>query len=309
MGTTTIPLVIISEYESLGEVSRCILIVTKHEAKEKMHIFERMLRTIYRQDKYHSRVNELVKCGSIFFNDWVFKVTLYWQCFPKVLRHGMTPRAVAGKVNVVRRTLQSNFPSNLNPINMAVPQRTLTWLYSVLSKVCYFGATSLAHSNPTAGPLRPQTDLPRSEPDLPRCCQCARPIPLALAANRCLQYAVPLNAHLYISTNRSYPAAYENGFSALLLHLVGTLPVTFRGTTYRFPIALWIPNTYPREPPIIYVTPTQDMAVRVGQHVTLEGRIYHHYLAHWAEAWDVSSIAPGGWESISIQTDRFPYLS
>jgi hypothetical protein len=32
------------------------------------------------------------------------------------------------------------------------------------------------------------------------------------------------------------------------------------------------------------------MAVRVGQHVTLEGRVYHHYLAHWAEAWDVSVI-------------------
>lgn len=85
------------------------------------------------------------------------------------------------------------------------------------------------------------------------------------------------------------PIAYETGFSALLLHLVGTLPVTFRGTTYRFPIALWIPNTYPREPPIAYVTPTQEMTVRVGQHVTLEGQVYHHYLAHWAEAWDVSA--------------------
>jgi ESCRT-I complex subunit TSG101 len=31
------------------------------------------------------------------------------------------------------------------------------------------------------------------------------------------------------------------------------------------------------------------MAVRVGQHVTLEGQVYHHYLAHWAEAWEVSA--------------------
>jgi ESCRT-I complex subunit TSG101 len=75
----------------------------------------------------------------------------------------------------------------------------------------------------------------------------------------------------------------------LLLHLVGTLPVSFRGIVYRFPIDIWVPNTYPREPPIVYVTPTQDMVVRVGQHVTLEGRVYHHYLAHWVEAWDVSS--------------------
>ena len=39
---------------------------------------------------------------------------------------------------------------------------------------------------------------------------------------------------------------------------------------------------------MVYVTPTQDMVVRAGQHVTLEGRVYHHYLAHWMEAWDVS---------------------
>lgn len=41
---------------------------------------------------------------------------------------------------------------------------------------------------------------------------------------------------------------------------------------------------------MVYVTPTHDMAVRVGQHVTLEGRVYHHYLAHWSEAWDVSIV-------------------
>jgi ESCRT-I complex subunit TSG101 len=85
------------------------------------------------------------------------------------------------------------------------------------------------------------------------------------------------------------PLAYETGDFALLLHLSGTLPVTYRGQVYKFPIALWIPNTYPRDPPLAYVTPTQDMAVRVGQHVTLEGRIYHHYLAHWAGAWEVST--------------------
>lgn len=83
--------------------------------------------------------------------------------------------------------------------------------------------------------------------------------------------------------------AYETGFSTLLLLLAGTLPVSFRGTQYKFPVAIWIPTTYPREPPMVYVTPTHDMVVRVGQHVTLEGRVYHHYLAHWLEAWDVST--------------------
>ncbi|KAF3390325.1 Tumor susceptibility protein [Penicillium rolfsii] len=138
---------------------------------------------------------------------------------------------------------------------MAVPQRTLTWLYSVLSKDHY-------------DPKQTYHDPNRTYHDV---------------ANALAQYP-SLSPRTDVYT-------YENGFSALLLHLVGTLPVTFRGTTYRFPVALWIPNTYPREPPIIYVTPTQDMAVRVGQHVTLEGRVYHHYLAHWAEAWDRSTIS------------------
>ncbi|KAI1973084.1 suppressor protein stp22 of temperature-sensitive alpha-factor receptor and arginine permease [Ophidiomyces ophidiicola] len=83
---------------------------------------------------------------------------------------------------------------------------------------------------------------------------------------------------------------YENGASALLLNLSGTVPVTFRGAVYQFPITIWIPNTYPREPPIVYVTPTSDMLVRPGQHVSGEGRVYHHYLAHWMEARNRSTV-------------------
>ncbi|KAJ5749351.1 uncharacterized protein N7511_011047 [Penicillium nucicola] len=148
---------------------------------------------------------------------------------------------------------------------MAVPQRTLNWLYSVLTKDHY-------------DPQQTYQDPNRTYHDV---------------ANALAQYP-SLSPRTDVYT-------YETGFSALLLHLVGTLPVSFRGTTYRFPIALWISNTYPREPPIVYVTPTQDMAVRVGQHVTLEGQVFHHYLAHWAEAWDRSSIA----DLLSILQDIF----
>lgn len=85
-------------------------------------------------------------------------------------------------------------------------------------------------------------------------------------------------------------AAFDNGVSALLLHLSGTIPVIFRGTTYRFPISLWIPHAYPREAPLGYVTPTESMMVRPGQHVDPQGRIYHPYLVGWAEFWDVSAL-------------------
>ncbi|PWY87484.1 UEV-domain-containing protein [Aspergillus heteromorphus CBS 117.55] len=137
----------------------------------------------------------------------------------------------------------------------AVPQRTLNWLYSILVR---------DHHDPR----QTYQDPNRTYYDV---------------ANVLAQYP-SLGPRTEVYT-------YETGFSALLLQLSGTLPVTFRGTVYKFPITLWIPNTYPREPPMVYVTPTQDMAVRVGQHVTLEGRIYHHYLAHWAGAWERSSLS------------------
>ncbi|KAI1428680.1 UEV domain-containing protein [Xylaria sp. FL1777] len=83
---------------------------------------------------------------------------------------------------------------------------------------------------------------------------------------------------------------FDSGVSALLLHLSGTIPVVFRGTTYRFPISIWVPHAYPREPPLGYVTPTDTMVVRPGQHVDPQGRVYHPYLVRWAEFWDKSSI-------------------
>ncbi|OHE94235.1 UEV domain-containing protein [Colletotrichum orchidophilum] len=83
---------------------------------------------------------------------------------------------------------------------------------------------------------------------------------------------------------------YDNGSSALLLRLSGTIPVIFRGTTYRFPISIWVPHAYPREAPLVYVTPTESMIVRPGQHVDPQGQVYHPYLVGWATFWDKSTI-------------------
>lgn len=88
-------------------------------------------------------------------------------------------------------------------------------------------------------------------------------------------------------TNQS---ASPDGTSALLLHLSGTLPVNFRGNTYRFPLSIWIPHAYPREPPMIYVTPTQTMVIRAGQHVDPQGQVYHPYLVGWQQFWDVRDL-------------------
>ncbi|KAF4156428.1 hypothetical protein CNMCM6936_005964 [Aspergillus lentulus] len=166
----------------------------------------------------------------------------------------------------------------------AVPQRTLNWLYSVLTRDHYDPKQTYQDPNRTYydvanvlaqyPSLSPRTDVYSKLSYI-----------MLQRIDRFVSYL-----ELLVLMKVAHPAAYETGFSALLLHLTGTIPVSFRGTVYKFPIALWIPNAYPREPPLVYVTPTQDMAVRVGQHVTLEGRVYHHYLAHWAEAWDRSNL-------------------
>ncbi|KAK6437462.1 Suppressor protein stp22 of temperature-sensitive alpha-factor receptor and arginine permease [Oleoguttula sp. CCFEE 5521] len=83
---------------------------------------------------------------------------------------------------------------------------------------------------------------------------------------------------------------YETGGSALLTTVSGTLPVDFRGTLYRFPVKLWIPLSYPQEAPIVYVTPGKEMLVRPGQHVGVDGRVYHPYLRDWSGMWDRASI-------------------
>ncbi|KAF2278863.1 UEV-domain-containing protein [Westerdykella ornata] len=108
--------------------------------------------------------------------------------------------------------------------------------------------------------------------------------------NRTYHDVVETLSHYPSLSPRTEVYTYENGASALLLLLSGTLPVTFRGATYGFPVAIWIPHAYPRESPIVYVTPSQDMLVRPGQHVSGEGRIYHPYLAQWGKYWDKSTI-------------------
>ena len=54
-----------------------------------------------------------------------------------------------------------------------------------------------------------------------------------------------------------------------------------------FPISIWMPQEYPRETPMVFVTPTKTMAIRPGQYVSGEGRVYHPYLAGWRD--DVSN--------------------
>ncbi|PMB72733.1 Tumor susceptibility 101 protein [Beauveria bassiana] len=140
---------------------------------------------------------------------------------------------------------------------MTVQQHILNWLYSEYQDVnrCYDGIARVLSRYPT---LSPRTDV--------------------------------YSTYLFLIDDgrgfQSNSAASPDGTSALLVHLSGTLPVNFRGNTYRFPLSIWIPHRYPREPPIIYVTPTESMVIRPGQHVDQQGQVYHPYLVGWQQFWD-----------------------
>ncbi|GAC76194.1 vacuolar sorting protein [Moesziomyces antarcticus T-34] len=74
---------------------------------------------------------------------------------------------------------------------------------------------------------------------------------------------------------------FNDGRTQLLLTLEGTVPVEFRNTTYNIPVAYWIPRDYPREPPMAFVAPTPDMAIRKGPNVDPSGEIGGNYIARW----------------------------
>ncbi|KAL7269036.1 Suppressor protein stp22 of temperature-sensitive alpha-factor receptor and arginine permease [Rhizina undulata] len=83
---------------------------------------------------------------------------------------------------------------------------------------------------------------------------------------------------------------HEDGRSELLLHLFGTIPVAFRGSSYNIPVSIWIPHQYPKRAPMVFVTPSRDMLIRPGNHVDASGKCYHPYLANWINCSDRSNI-------------------
>ncbi|EMD38524.1 hypothetical protein CERSUDRAFT_94052 [Gelatoporia subvermispora B] len=74
---------------------------------------------------------------------------------------------------------------------------------------------------------------------------------------------------------------YDDGRTQLLLCLHGLLPIHFRGAAYNIPIAVWLTRDYPREPPIVYVVPTNDMLVRPSKNVDVSGRCQIDYIRDW----------------------------
>eukprot|EP00794_Sanderia_malayensis_P012934 gene12934-14264_t len=61
----------------------------------------------------------------------------------------------------------------------------------------------------------------------------------------------------------------------------GTIPVRYKGFVYNIPIKIWLLETHPFIPPLVFVTPTSSMVIKPGKHVDNVGRVYLPYLTDW----------------------------
>ncbi|GAA6004964.1 uncharacterized protein JCM10292_002578 [Rhodotorula paludigena] len=102
---------------------------------------------------------------------------------------------------------------------------------------------------------------------------------------------------------------YDDGRVDLLLSLTGVLPVPIGPNTYHCPLAFWLPIDFPAKPPIVYVQPSETLAVRKGKHVDASGRVAVPYLDNWDRKAEGCSLANLINELIPVFSARYPVTS
>ncbi|KAJ7285871.1 UEV domain-containing protein [Mycena rebaudengoi] len=76
-----------------------------------------------------------------------------------------------------------------------------------------------------------------------------------------------------------------------LLCVHGLLPITYKNNAYNIPVAVWVTTDYPRDPPLPYVVPTNDMLVKPGKYQDVSGRSNTEYLQNWQRKSEGCSLA------------------
>lgn len=74
---------------------------------------------------------------------------------------------------------------------------------------------------------------------------------------------------------------FNDGTKKNLLQLDGTIPVSYKGATYNIPICIWLMDTHPYNPPMVFVKPTATMQIKQGRNVDSNGKIDLPYLREW----------------------------
>ncbi|KAG9148258.1 hypothetical protein Leryth_012216 [Lithospermum erythrorhizon] len=83
-------------------------------------------------------------------------------------------------------------------------------------------------------------------------------------------------------TTTSALFTHNDGRTVNLLQVNGTIPMTYNQVTYNIPIIIWLMESYPRHPPLVFVNPTTDMIIkRPHSFVSPSGAVSIPYLQNW----------------------------
>lgn len=98
-----------------------------------------------------------------------------------------------------------------------------------------------------------------------------------------------IRQHL-VSVIQEYPSLqaktaifnHNDGRTVNLLQAEGTVPMYYQEVMYNIPVIIWLLESYPRQAPCVYVTPTRDMIIKRGHpHVNASGMVSIPYLQTW----------------------------
>ncbi|XP_076936184.1 protein ELC-like isoform X1 [Bidens hawaiensis] len=98
-----------------------------------------------------------------------------------------------------------------------------------------------------------------------------------------------IRQHL-LSLHQSYPSlhpqtntfTHNDGRTLNLLQSDGTVPILFQNVTYNIPVVIWLMESYPRHPPLVFVNPTRDMVIKRNHpFVNPSGLVSIPYLQNW----------------------------
>ncbi|BGP37815.1 Suppressor protein stp22 of temperature-sensitive alpha-factor receptor and arginine permease [Rhodotorula kratochvilovae] len=99
---------------------------------------------------------------------------------------------------------------------------------------------------------------------------------------------------------------YDDGRVELLLSLTGVVPVPVGASTYHCPLRLWLPLDFPSRPPIVYVVPSETLAVRKGRNVDASGKVGVPYLDNWERKSEGCSLMSLIADLIPVFSHRYP---
>ncbi|KAL4179648.1 hypothetical protein AMTRI_Chr13g121130 [Amborella trichopoda] len=96
------------------------------------------------------------------------------------------------------------------------------------------------------------------------------------------QHLVGLVQHFPSLQVKTATFTHNDGRSVNLLQAEGTIPMVYHDVVYNIPAVVWLVESYPRLPPLVFVTPTRDMIIkRAHPNVNPSGLVSVPYLQHW----------------------------